>query len=75
VVTDRLLRALREAPRPSPDSCSNHLMAGGYNNREIATALGVAEGTVENHVTNILPKMGGRDRIIAVLNALDSGYL
>lgn len=50
-------------------------MAGGYNNREIASALGVAEGTVKNHVANILQKMGARDRMVAVLNAVDSGYL
>ena len=85
-VTDRLLRALRETPRVEPSLPPLEplterevevlrLMAGGYNNREIATALGVAEGTVKNHVANILSKMGARDRIIAVLNAVDSGYL
>jgi DNA-binding NarL/FixJ family response regulator len=29
------------------------LMAGGYSNREIAEALGTAEGTVKNHVSSI----------------------
>lgn len=29
-------------------------MAGGYGNREIAEALGTAEGTVENHTSSIL---------------------
>jgi DNA-binding NarL/FixJ family response regulator len=50
------------------------LMAGAYNNREIAEALGCAEGTVKNHVASILSKMGARDRMLAVLRAVDAGY-
>ena len=38
------------------------LMAGGYSNREIADALGTAEGTVKNQVSSILSKLGVRDR-------------
>lgn len=51
------------------------LMAGGYSNREIATSLGVAEGTVKNHVSNILSKLGVRDRTRAVLKALEIGIV
>lgn len=51
------------------------LMTGGYSNREIAGALRVAEGTVKNHVSSILSKMGVRDRTRAVLEAVRSGYL
>jgi len=51
------------------------LLAGGYSNREIAKALFVAEGTVKNHVSNILTKMGVRDRTRAVLKAAERGYL
>src|SRR6516225_8773338 len=43
------------------------LMAGGYSNREIAYALGTADGTIKNHVSNILAKFGVRDRTRAVL--------
>jgi DNA-binding NarL/FixJ family response regulator len=51
------------------------LLAGGYSNREIAMALHVAEGTVKNHVSSILAKMGVRDRTRAVLKAAERGYV
>ena len=51
------------------------LMTGGYSNREIARALRVAEGTVKNHVSSILSKLGVRDRTRAVLQAARAGYL
>jgi DNA-binding NarL/FixJ family response regulator len=51
------------------------LMAGGYSNREIAEALGTAEGTIKNHVSNVLSKFGVRDRTRAVLKAPESGVL
>lgn len=51
------------------------LMTGGHSNREIAEALHVAEGTIKNHVSNILSKMGVRDRTRAVLKALEQGYV
>ena len=50
------------------------LLASGYNNREIAEAFAVAEGTVKNHVSNILAKLSVRDRTRAVLKALEHGY-
>jgi DNA-binding NarL/FixJ family response regulator len=43
------------------------LLAGGYSNREIGTALGVAERTVKNNVSSILAKLWVRDRTRAVL--------
>jgi len=51
------------------------LMAGGFNNREIAEALGPSEGTIKNHVSSILSKLGVRDRVRAVLRGLELGYL
>ena len=38
------------------------LFSAGLSNREIGEALGVVEGTVKNHVHNILQKLGVRDR-------------
>jgi DNA-binding NarL/FixJ family response regulator len=51
------------------------LVAGGYSNREIGDALGTAEGTVKVHVSSILGKLGVRDRVQAVLRALDGGLV
>ena len=51
------------------------LVARGYNNREIADALTIAEGTVKNYISSILAKMGVRDRTRAVLKALEEGLL
>lgn len=51
------------------------LLAGGYANREIADALHLAPGTVKNHVSNVLLKLGVRDRTRAVLRALHLGLL
>lgn len=46
------------------------LLARGYSNREIGEALDIAEGTVKNHISHILSKLGVRDRTRAVLKAL-----
>lgn len=51
------------------------LIAGGASNREIAGTLFLAEGTVKNHVTNILGKLGVRDRTQAALKARESGLI
>jgi DNA-binding NarL/FixJ family response regulator len=45
------------------------LIGQGANNREIAQALFLSEGTVKNHVTNILGRLGLRDRTQAALLA------
>jgi len=51
------------------------LIADGASNREIAGTLFLAEGTVKNHVTNILGKLGVRDRTQAALKARDTGLI
>jgi DNA-binding NarL/FixJ family response regulator len=51
------------------------LIARGASNREIADRLFIAEGTVKNHVTHILGKLGVRDRTQAALKARELGLL
>ena len=85
-VTERVLRGLEHIRRDfdslsPPDPLTKReveilrLMAGGYSNREIAGALGTAEGTIKNHASSILSKLGVRDRTRAVLKALELGYI
>ena len=50
-----------------------HLVATGASNKEIAATLVITEGTVKNHVTNILGKLGVRDRTQAALKARELG--
>lgn len=51
------------------------LMAGGYSNREIASALHLAEGTIKNYVSTILIKLDAQDRTKAVLKAITNHIL
>lgn len=51
------------------------LIARGVSNKEIANRLFIAEGTVKNHVTHILGKLGVRDRTQAALKARELGLI
>jgi len=51
------------------------LIGQGASNREIARTLFLAEGTVKNHVTNILGKLDVRDRTQAAMKARDNGLI
>lgn len=86
ILTERLLAATRKAgwtfESQSPTELLTNretevlrLMSGGYSNKEIAVALTIAEGTVKNHTSVILSKLGVRDRIRAVLKALELGLV
>ena len=52
-----------------------HHLARGKSNKEIAGALSIAEGTVKNHMTNILGKLGVLDRTQAALKAKELGLV
>ena len=51
------------------------LIANGATNREIAEQLVISEGTVKNHVSNILNHLGLRDRTQAAIYARENGLL
>lgn len=51
------------------------LIGGGLSNKEIAGRLFLAEGTVKNHITNILGKLQVRDRTQAALKARELGLI
>lgn len=87
-LTDRLLRSIdmraepddfAHLPTPKPltprETEILRLLASGFTNREIADALFLAEGTVKNHISTLLGKLGVKDRTRAVLRALHLGLL
>jgi len=85
-ITDTLLRGLKfqkgdfdSLPEPQTLSPKEtevlRLVASGYSNKEISLALHKSEGTVKNHVSNVLSKLGVRDRTRAVLRALEIGLI
>lgn len=88
-LTTRVSQTIREIRReqqsPEPRASQIHLtdrelevlrmLAGGFTNREIGAALTLAEGTIKNHVSAVLSKLGVRDRTRAVLKAIDDGLI
>jgi DNA-binding NarL/FixJ family response regulator len=75
----RLSELVPEPVEPVADTLSAremeilNLVATGASNKEIASNLVIAEGTVKNHLTNILSKLGVKDRVQAVLKAKELG--
>jgi DNA-binding NarL/FixJ family response regulator len=87
-MTESLMAAIRRTHVSSPDENRYapealtvrerevlHLICAGYSNKEIADLLALAEGTVKNHVSNLLLKLNARDRTRAALKALQEGRL
>ncbi len=86
VITERILRTAGQVAQEfeaidTPERLSRReietlrLIAGGHSNRAIADACGTTEGTVKNHVSNILLKLGVKSRTQAVLKGMELGYL
>ncbi|MEK6278782.1 MAG: response regulator transcription factor [Acidobacteriota bacterium] len=86
-VTTRVLAEftrLSDHPHPNPPTLIEplsdrereilRLITTGSSNREIADKLFITEGTVKNHVTNILGKLDVRDRTQAALKARELGF-
>lgn len=85
-MTDSLMAAIRRGRNDRSDDHPGealtarerevlHLICAGYSNKEIAGLLSLAEGTVKNHVSNLLLKLDARDRTRAALKALQQGHL
>jgi DNA-binding NarL/FixJ family response regulator len=51
------------------------LLATGKSNSELAAKLFLGEGTIKTHVSNVLTKLGLRDRMQAVIFAYESGLI
>lgn len=76
----QLIRPLNEpAPEPHPVNLERlsdkeiqilRYIAAGFSNKEISFAIFLAEGTIKNHISNILSKLNCRDRVQAVVKAI-----
>jgi DNA-binding NarL/FixJ family response regulator len=77
----RLSGAVARRPQPLIEPLSERelevlrLVANGSSNREIASQLFIAEGTVKNHITNIFNKLGVSDRTQAAIKAHELGII
>ncbi|WP_054814715.1 response regulator [Nocardia arizonensis] len=80
-VANRLAALVRARTAPPPIDLTPRetdvlrLLAAGAANREIARSLHLSEGTVKNHVSSILNRLGVRDRTQAAIYAHRRGLL
>lgn len=65
----------REGALNQRDHTLLRLLAAGYNNKQIATELALAESTVKNNLSALFQKIGVRDRTQAVLYAFQEGLV
>lgn len=80
-----LSRPAAPAPAPAPAPALSalteretdvlRLIATGSTNREIAGRIFLSEGTVKNHISRVLSRLGLRDRTHAAIYARDHGLL
>ena len=74
-VTDRLTEYFPQAALTPREIEVLGLIADGLANKEIATRLGTASGTIKMHVQNILAKLSASDRTHAVTIGLQRGII
>ncbi len=74
-ISDRLAERLRQAVPTDRELIVLQKIAKGMSNKEIGNELGITEGTVKAHVTNILNKLHAADRTQAVTTAIKRGII
>jgi DNA-binding NarL/FixJ family response regulator len=88
-ITAKVVSELSRISRPLPKNANFFLpdplstreveiitcVATGASNKEIAEQLVISEGTVKNHLSSILSKLGVRDRMQAVIKAKEYGII
>jgi DNA-binding NarL/FixJ family response regulator len=90
-LADNLIRVIRDvAARPTTEAPHKRvsrstlsareeevvrLVARGMRNKEIASALGISEGTVDAHLKRIYAKLGVNDRTAALAAAIERGII